>query len=516
MRYAIISDVHANEAALRAVLQDAADAKAERIVCLGDVLGYGPDPVETLELVYRRAHVCLAGNHDDAISGRCGAEDFTEFAAAAVVRQRAALSREAVDWLRHLPYTCEFSGDGGDAGGAFACTHGEFSDPKAFDYVVEPADAEPSFRARVEPLLFVGHTHRPCVIESGPENGSVLREPDDFTLEPGRRYLVNVGSVGYPRNGVCRSFYCIYDDVARAVTFRSLPFDLEGYRAKMKGRGLDEAPWMRARSAERGGREVRGAARFGRPAKKSRPRPRLLPAEAHRTAVGGNPEARRSPARRSLPSRHLASACVLGALIVSLAGVWCTRALLRGKPSVRVEEVPVATPLLPAPPVQDADRFPGTRQLAGGWQGLLEFPAEQDVKIASVARKGVVPAFRIESARRGTVRLVKTISLMERPPKVYWSVNLLSTALPGKPLDFAFNAHLRFLDARGALRAERFGSGKRSAANRAEAVPAGAERAELTIDCVCEGGFDLAVPHFRTEPERRADAGGKKKRKDIP
>ena len=64
MRYAIISDVHANEAALRAVLTDAADAHAERIVCLGDVLGYGPDPVSTLELVYRRAHVCLAGNHD--------------------------------------------------------------------------------------------------------------------------------------------------------------------------------------------------------------------------------------------------------------------------------------------------------------------------------------------------------------------------------------------------------------------------------------------------------------------
>ena len=68
MRYAILSDIHANAAALRTVLTDAADMRAERIVCLGDVLGYGPEPVEALELTYRRAHVCLAGNHDDALS----------------------------------------------------------------------------------------------------------------------------------------------------------------------------------------------------------------------------------------------------------------------------------------------------------------------------------------------------------------------------------------------------------------------------------------------------------------
>ena len=112
MRYAIISDVHANEAALRAVLMDAVDARADKIICLGDVLGYGPDPVAALELVYRRAHVCLAGNHDDAVSRRFPVEDFTDFASAAVARHRTALSQEAIDWLRRLPYTCEFEGFG--------------------------------------------------------------------------------------------------------------------------------------------------------------------------------------------------------------------------------------------------------------------------------------------------------------------------------------------------------------------------------------------------------------------
>ena len=106
MRYAIISDVHANEAALRAVLTDANDARAEKVICLGDVLGYGPDPVAALELVYRRVHVCLAGNHDDAVCGRFPVEDFTDFAAEAVKRHRAAITQKAIDWLRHLPYTC--------------------------------------------------------------------------------------------------------------------------------------------------------------------------------------------------------------------------------------------------------------------------------------------------------------------------------------------------------------------------------------------------------------------------
>ena len=97
MRYAILSDVHANAVALRAVLTDAADMHAERIICLGDVLGYGPEPVEALELIYRRAHVCLAGNHDDAVAGRYPVEDFTEIAAAAVLRHRAALAQKAID-----------------------------------------------------------------------------------------------------------------------------------------------------------------------------------------------------------------------------------------------------------------------------------------------------------------------------------------------------------------------------------------------------------------------------------
>jgi predicted phosphodiesterase len=256
MRHAIISDIHANVAALRTVLVDAQDMHADRVVCLGDVLGYGPDPVQALETVYSRVHVCLAGNHDDAVCGRCSTEYFNDFAAAAVARQRKSLTSSALDWLKKLPYTYEC--------GDFACAHGDFSDPEAFNYILEPDDALPSWDVRAEQLLFVGHTHQPGIFVIGESGVAHRLEPADFTLEDGKRYIVNVGSVGYPRSGLCRSFYCIYDDVSRAVFFRSLPFDLDGYREKMGGKGLDEAPWVAARARERAVPQIRGTARFGR------------------------------------------------------------------------------------------------------------------------------------------------------------------------------------------------------------------------------------------------------------
>jgi len=256
MRYAIISDIHANAAALRTVLVDAQDMHADKIICLGDVLGYGPDPVQALETVYSRVHVCLAGNHDDAVCGRRTAEDFNDFAAAAVARQRQTLTSDALAWLKKLPYVC--------AQGDFACTHGDFSDPQAFNYILEPEEALPSWDARTEPLLFVGHTHQPGIFVLGESGMPHHLMPADFVVESGKRYIVNVGSVGYPRSGTCRSFYCIYDDRSHAVFFRSLPFDLEGYREKMGGKGLDEAPWVAARAEERATPLVRGRAKFGK------------------------------------------------------------------------------------------------------------------------------------------------------------------------------------------------------------------------------------------------------------
>ncbi len=352
MRYAILSDVHANETALGVVLADAADMGAEKIICLGDVLGYGPDPVPALELVYRKAHVCLAGNHDDAVSGRFPVEDFTSFAAAAVERHRAALAPAALDWLRHLPHVCAFPGAGGRAQGSFACAHGAFAVPEGFDYVLEPRDAMPSWQRRTEQLLFVGHTHKPGIFVLGPSGEPHALAPEDFVLEDGKRYLVNVGSVGYPRSGACRSSYCIYDDATGSVFFRSLPFDLEGYRAKMNGQGLDEAPWVRARAAEQGRPEVRGAEKFGKEVQKKTRRVGRVGTPSPTVSVGrtvsGEP-----PVRRAW---YHSPALILGALIVAAAGIWCTVELVKAVPPKRdLPDVTIAAAAAdPAPEITDA------------------------------------------------------------------------------------------------------------------------------------------------------------------
>ena len=513
MRYAIISDVHANEAALRAVLTDAADAHAERIVCLGDVLGYGPDPVSTLELVYRRAHVCLAGNHDDAVSNRFPVDDFSTFAAAAVARHRAALSQEAIDWLRHLPHVCEFGGGGPDPSvGAFACAHGEFSDPKNFGYVLEAEDAMPSWKERPEQLLFVGHSHKPGIFVLGESGVPHALEPADFMVEPGKRYLVNVGSVGYPRTGVCRSFYCIYDDCSRTVFFRSLPFDLEAYSEKMHGKGLDEAPWMRAREKERQGHEVRRATNFanetpqqgsGHQAAGAKRRLIVKPRQNGASeAVDQQPKPlvatgageARGVSRVKMQVVALATALLLVLVFVIAWGVHSTR-----KPRDQ-EPAQVAAANRPAQerPAQNQSAneigFTTSRSLAEGWMASFERSEGQSAE----RTQGL---FRVASNPHGTVRLVKSIPLSEKQQKVYWSVKLVAPSST-KALPFEFVVKMVFHGKDGEEIARRtVGTAKRSAQNKQETVPSGAVRATLEVDCSCAGTYDVAVPYFSSNPE---------------
>ena len=475
MRYAIISDVHANEAALRAVLTDSADARADKIICLGDVLGYGPDPVAVLELVYRNVHVCLAGNHDDAVSRRFPTEDFTDFAVAAVDRHRAALSQEAIGWLRCLPYICEFDD--------FACAHGDFSDPKNFNYVLEAQDALPSWNERSEQLLFVGHTHQPGIFVIGASGTPHRLDATDFTLEDGKRYIVNPGSVGYPRSGACRSSYCIYDDQSRTVFFRTLPFDLESYAAKMHGQGLNEAPWMLVRAAERRRPAVRSDARFG--------------AERRAMAITPPPSTERTAGGESFvtpPRRFPRGAVIVASLMIAVAVAACMVPLIRallGKENAsalggEVREVPAEAS---AP-----TRFGPEKDIADGWTYAVENPDAQRISSEFSDAKGV-GVFRIVHDGMHTARFTKRLELRPLHDRVFWDIELAS-GRRGVKSNFQFTWHLAFSDESGALIMEKSDSGKLSAKNRSCRVPPDATQAVLSIDCLCMGAHELRVPHF--------------------
>ena len=218
MVYAIISDIHANAIALSAVLEDARRCGAKKVLCLGDVTGYGPEPELAATMVRTRAALTLAGNHDDAVCGRIDASDFIGIAADAVERHHEALSKENLDWLKSLRHVYN--------GKSFSCSHGDFTSPETFEYVSGEDEAAANFAATSAKLMFVGHTHVPGIFLTGASGKTYALPPTDFTLEDCKRYIVNPGSVGYPRTdgNKCESTYVLYDDAERTVTFRRIPF----------------------------------------------------------------------------------------------------------------------------------------------------------------------------------------------------------------------------------------------------------------------------------------------------
>jgi predicted phosphodiesterase len=220
VKYAVISDVHANLAALQNVLADAKAQGVEKVVCLGDVVGYGPLPAETVALARKECFMVLAGNHDDAVSGRGDASTFVDLAKEAVARHRAALSEDDLAWLRSLPYTCTLD--------KAVAAHGDVFDPPKFYYILDENGAEANFAKTDARLVFVGHTHEPAIFLTGRSGAVYKTAPQDFTIEDHKRYIVNPGSVGYPResSGKCFSSYVLYDSVERTVTFRYLPFQV--------------------------------------------------------------------------------------------------------------------------------------------------------------------------------------------------------------------------------------------------------------------------------------------------
>lgn len=233
MRYAIISDLHANRQAFRAVLADIESAGVDEIICLGDIVGYGPSPAEVLALAYSRVHHFVLGNHDAVIARALDAGCFNDSARTAIEWTAKQLDAKARGFFAGLPLVLD--------GGTFRCVHGEFTDPPAFNYLIEEVDALASWASAPQArILFAGHTHVPGLFVVGGSGQPHVIPPQDFTLEDGKRYIVNTGSVGQPRDGDARASWVLFDAATGAVFFRKTPFDIEGYRADLTAAGLPQ------------------------------------------------------------------------------------------------------------------------------------------------------------------------------------------------------------------------------------------------------------------------------------
>ncbi|NOY75712.1 MAG: metallophosphoesterase family protein [Kiritimatiellaeota bacterium] len=233
MRYAIISDLHANKQALKAVLTDIKSIGADQIVCLGDVVGYGPNPAEVLELAYNSVSYFVLGNHDAVVAQIMSPDCFNDKARRLIDWTCSQLDSKAEKFFREFPLML--------TGENFRCAHGEFENPRRFGYVLDNDAALKSFDITLEQLLFIGHSHVPGIFVMGESGRPHWMHTQDFATEQVKRYIVNVGSVGQPRDNDCRASYCIFDTDEQGVIFRRIPFDIDVYRAELKKQQLPES-----------------------------------------------------------------------------------------------------------------------------------------------------------------------------------------------------------------------------------------------------------------------------------
>jgi diadenosine tetraphosphatase ApaH/serine/threonine PP2A family protein phosphatase len=230
-RVAVISDVHANRHALAAVLEAIAAAGADELWCLGDLVGYGPQPNECCREVAARAELCLAGNHDLVVLGTLSIGDFAGDAAEAARWTQGVLNEDAREFLAGLPSSAVRDG--------VALFHGSARDP-VWEYVLSDEAAWWTLHATEAPLVLVGHSHVPLAVGlAGDElEGGLAPDGTEIDLEAGRA-LLNPGSVGQPRDGDPRAAFLLIELGARA-TFHRVEYAIDRTQAEMRERGLPE------------------------------------------------------------------------------------------------------------------------------------------------------------------------------------------------------------------------------------------------------------------------------------
>ena len=232
MKYGILGDIHANLSALETVLARMDELGVERVLSVGDVVGYGAAPSECIALVRDRDAVVVLGNHDAAVVGALDDLHFNPYARAAVAWTREQLSRDELEWLGSLPLTASLD--------HCQVAHGTLFKPELFDYILSLTDADPSLDIMSREVCFVGHSHIPLIVmrfEDEPERTAYTFDPK-LDLSETTRALINVGSVGQPRDDNPEAAYAIYDSETRVIDIRRTGYDIELEASRIIEAGL--------------------------------------------------------------------------------------------------------------------------------------------------------------------------------------------------------------------------------------------------------------------------------------
>jgi predicted phosphodiesterase len=238
---AVLADIHANLEALAAVLHDVESNKVSTIVCLGDIVGYGPEPRECLNLIREKATIVVAGNHDLSAATGDMAPDMNPDAMASLRWTAATIRPEDKAFLCGLPL---------EAGiGPFHFVHGSPEAPSRFHYILDTAAAQKGFLNSKKKIIFTGHSHLPAAfveVEFSPMFAGCIHRVEslalpDIGMSPGKRYLINVGSVGQPRDGDPRAAYGLMDLSRNRFELIRVSYDVKRAARKIQECGLPDS-----------------------------------------------------------------------------------------------------------------------------------------------------------------------------------------------------------------------------------------------------------------------------------
>lgn len=226
MKIALISDVHSNLEALEEVLRDIEKEGVEKIHFLGDAVGYGIDPNKCINLISKHCDIKLLGNHDYAALGLVSMKEFNKVAKTSVEWTQTKLKKKSIEKLADFELNSTFLD--------YALVHASPGDPDSWDYVLDDTRAKEQFKCFTQSICFIGHSHIPTVYIEETDGTISSRLSETLELDKDLRYIINIGSVGQPRDNDPRACYIIVDTDSSIMEYRRVEYDIDKTQAKMR------------------------------------------------------------------------------------------------------------------------------------------------------------------------------------------------------------------------------------------------------------------------------------------
>jgi predicted phosphodiesterase len=230
MRWGIFSDIHSNLEALEAVIKAYKSESIDKYICLGDIVGYGANPVECIQLTRQISEAIIAGNHDWAVAGLYSLEYFNNWAQRAVLWTQMKIDTSQRNFLASLRLVYENED--------LTLVHGSLNQPEEFNYMADISQVSRTFALMNRPACFIGHTHLAGLFIQDKQGRIEYQREAGFRLKDGYRYIINVGSVGQPRDGDNKASFCIYDTDSRELLIKRISYDIKSAQEKILACGL--------------------------------------------------------------------------------------------------------------------------------------------------------------------------------------------------------------------------------------------------------------------------------------